>query len=162
MQTLLLVIHVMIAIGLTGVVLLQRSEGGGLGMGTGGGGSGGGLGVLSGRAQANLLTRTTAILAAAFMLTSIVLAILGGSSQRGSVLQSAPPLAPLTIPTPGAAPAVPQPAPNPQLAPVPNLPLAPAPVLEFPAAPAGGAAPTVPAPAEVPAAAPVPAPAPAP
>ncbi len=155
MHTLLLVIHVMIALGLTGVVLLQRSEGGGLGMGTGGG-SGGGLGVLSGRAQANLLTRTTAILAAAFMLTSIILAILGVSAQRGSVLQSAPALAPLTIPTPGAAPAVPQPAP------VPNQQLTPAPVLEFPAAPAGGAAQPAPVPAVTPAPAPVLAPAPAP
>jgi len=75
METILLVIHVIVAIFLIGVVLLQRSEGGALGMG-GGGGTGG---LMTGRGAANLLTRTTAILAAAFMGTSIVLAILSGN-----------------------------------------------------------------------------------
>lgn len=71
MQTALLVLHLFIAIGLVGVVLLQRSEGGALGIGGGGGG-----GFLTGRGTANLLTRTTAALAAAFFTTSILLTLL--------------------------------------------------------------------------------------
>src|SRR3954471_12826497 len=99
MLTLLLVIHIMLAVALIGVVLMQRTDGSGsLGSLGGGGGGGGGMGLLSGRAQANLLTRTTGILAAGFMLTSIILAVVGGSLQRGSVLRSAPDLAPLTVP----------------------------------------------------------------
>ncbi|MBT5519715.1 MAG: preprotein translocase subunit SecG, partial [Rhodospirillales bacterium] len=58
MTTVLLVIHLLIAIGLVGTILLQRSEGGGLGMGGGGGGGGGGMGgFMTGRAAADLLTR---------------------------------------------------------------------------------------------------------
>ena len=72
METVLLVIHVLVAVFLIGVVLLQRSEGGALGIG----GSGG---AMSSRGAANLLTRTTAGLAAAFMLTSIMLAIVSGT-----------------------------------------------------------------------------------
>ncbi|MBL4907291.1 MAG: preprotein translocase subunit SecG [Sneathiella sp.] len=75
METVLLVIHVLIAIFLIGVVLLQRSEGGALGIGGGGGGDG----VMTGRGAANLLTRLTAVLAAAFFGTSIILAVLSGS-----------------------------------------------------------------------------------
>jgi preprotein translocase subunit SecG len=71
MIVLLLVIHVLIAIALVGVILLQKSEGGALGMG------GGGMsGFMTGRSTANLLTRTTAILAAAFMMTSVLLVVL--------------------------------------------------------------------------------------
>jgi len=67
-------------------VLLQRSEGGGLGMGGGGGGGGMG-GFMTGRATADLLTRTTGILAAAFFATSLTLAILADTSgNRGSIL----------------------------------------------------------------------------
>ena len=59
MTTVILVIHLMLAIAMVGAILLQRSEGGGLGIG---GGSGGGMGgFLSGRSTANLLTRTTAV-----------------------------------------------------------------------------------------------------
>jgi preprotein translocase subunit SecG len=61
MATVLLVIHLMIATALVCVVLMQKSEGGALGIGGGGGG-----GFLTGRGTANLLTRTTAGLAAAF------------------------------------------------------------------------------------------------
>jgi preprotein translocase subunit SecG len=68
MLQVILAIHLMVAIALVAVVLLQRSEGGALGIG----GSGGGF--LSGRSAANLLTRTTAILAAAFFVTSLALA----------------------------------------------------------------------------------------
>lgn len=86
MIQIVLVIHLLIAIGLVGVVLLQRSEGGGLGMG-GGGNSGGGF--MSGRGTANLLTRTTAILAACFFATSLLLAILAsGSRKEGSIMDA--------------------------------------------------------------------------
>ncbi len=80
MQEILLVIHLLLALALVAVVLLQRSEGGALGIG--GGGSGGGL--MSGRASANLLTRATATLAGLFMLTSLGLAILAGQSRKPS------------------------------------------------------------------------------
>ncbi|MBY0560552.1 preprotein translocase subunit SecG [Hyphomicrobium sp.] len=81
MATVLLVIHLMIAAALVAVVLLQKSEGGALGIGGGGGG-----GFLTGRGTANLLTRTTAGLAAAFFATSILLTILANhSAPRGSV-----------------------------------------------------------------------------
>ncbi len=71
MQLVLIVIHLMIALSMVGIILIQRSEGGGLsGLG---GGSGG---FLTTRGTANLLTRTTAVLAGLFMLTSLVLTIL--------------------------------------------------------------------------------------
>jgi preprotein translocase subunit SecG len=71
-----------LALALVGVILLQRSEGGGLGIG---GGSGGGL--MSVRGTANLLTRVTAVLAACFMATSLILAIMAGAgSDSGSIL----------------------------------------------------------------------------
>jgi preprotein translocase subunit SecG len=84
-----------LASALIGVVLLQRSEGGGLGIGGGGGGGGGMGGFLTGRGTANLLTRTTAILAAGFMLTSITLTILSsGTGERRSIMEEAPVTAP--------------------------------------------------------------------
>jgi preprotein translocase subunit SecG len=73
METVLIVVHLMIVIALAVVVLLQRSEGGGLGIGGGGSGP---SGFLTGRGQANVLTRTTAILGAAFFVTSLTLAIM--------------------------------------------------------------------------------------
>lgn len=86
MATVLLVIHLMISAALVGVVLLQKSEGGALGIG---GNSGGGGGFLTGRGKANLLTRTTAGLAAAFFLTSIALTLLARhSTNAGSVFDS--------------------------------------------------------------------------
>lgn len=69
MQTILIVIHLMVVIALVGVVLLQRSEGGGLGIG-------GGSGFMTARGAANALTRATAILAAAFFATSLALSLL--------------------------------------------------------------------------------------
>src|SRR3954464_15878838 len=71
MQTVIIVIHLMIVLALIGVVLLQRSEGG-----LGGGGGGGVSGFMTGRGQANALTRATAILAGVFFLTSLVLGIM--------------------------------------------------------------------------------------
>lgn len=81
MTTILLIIHLLIALALVGVILLQRSEGGALGIGGGGGGgAGGGLGgFMSGRASANLLTRTTAFLAVGFIATSLTLAIIASN-----------------------------------------------------------------------------------
>lgn len=69
MQTVLIVIHLMIVLALVGVVLIQRSEGGGLGIG-------GGSGFMSARGTANALTRTTAILATLFFITSMALGII--------------------------------------------------------------------------------------
>ena len=87
MQTIILVIHLVLALALVGVVLLQRSEGG-LG-GLGGSGSGGGMGgLIGGRTAANLLTRATGVLAGSFFATSIVLAILaGGNDSPVSIIQ---------------------------------------------------------------------------
>jgi preprotein translocase subunit SecG len=93
MQTVIIVIHLMIVAGLIGVVLLQKSEGGGLGIGSGGG-------FLSSRGTANVLTRTTAFLAAAFFATSLILSILAGYHRNpGSILQ---PLGGPSAPAPGA------------------------------------------------------------
>jgi preprotein translocase subunit SecG len=90
MLSVVLVIHLILAIALVAVVLLQRSEGGGLGIG--GGGGGGMSGFLTGRSTANLLTRTTAVLAAGFILTSLVLAkISGGERTYRSILDQPPP-----------------------------------------------------------------------
>ncbi|MCM2292831.1 preprotein translocase subunit SecG [Allorhizobium sp. BGMRC 0089] len=69
MQTVLIVVHLLIVIALVGVVLIQRSEGGGLGIG-------GGSGFMSARGTANALTRMTAILAALFFATSLGLNVL--------------------------------------------------------------------------------------
>ncbi|MGK6316780.1 preprotein translocase subunit SecG [Neorhizobium sp. DT-125] len=77
MQTVLIVIHLMIVLALVGVVLIQRSEGGGLGIG-------GGSGFMSARGTANALTRTTAILATLFFITSLALGILARYESRPS------------------------------------------------------------------------------
>jgi preprotein translocase subunit SecG len=78
MATVLLIVHIMIALALIGVVLLQRSEGGALGIGGGGGGGG----FMTGRGAANLLTRATAGLAAAFFATSLLLTLIAQPTQR--------------------------------------------------------------------------------
>lgn len=84
----ILVIHIFVAAALIGVVLLQRSEGGALGIGGGGGGGGG---FMTGRGAANVLTRTTAILAAIFFVTSISLTVFNSSkSESESVIDIVP------------------------------------------------------------------------
>jgi len=84
MQTVIIVVHLMIVSVLIGAVLLQKSEGGGLGMG-------GGAGFMSSRGTANLLTRTTAVLAGFFFLTSMTLAWLAGIDRKpSSILGTAP------------------------------------------------------------------------
>jgi preprotein translocase subunit SecG len=121
MMIVVLVVHVLLAVSLIGVVLIQKSEGGGLGLG--GGGGGGMSGLMTGRSTANLLTRTTAILAGCFMATSIVLAILAAHQHAGggSILDQIPTsTAPATLPKAPAATETPAPA-QPQQ---PSVPLA--------------------------------------
>jgi preprotein translocase subunit SecG len=85
MQTVVIVIHLMIIVVLIGAVLLQKSEGGGLGMG-------GGAGFMSSRGTANLLTRTTAVLAVGFFATSLLLSWLAGFDRKpASIIGTQPP-----------------------------------------------------------------------
>ena len=88
MQTIILVIHLLLAIALVGAVLLQKSEGGLGGLGGGSGAGGGSMGgLLDGRATANFLTRATGVLAGSFFITSIGLAILaGGDNNSPSII----------------------------------------------------------------------------
>ena len=88
MINVIIIIHLLVSVGLVGVVLLQRSEGGALGIGGGGGG-----GFLTGRGTANLLTRVTAVLAAVFILTSLALAKLAGGDRvtRSIIDEPSPP-----------------------------------------------------------------------
>jgi preprotein translocase subunit SecG len=89
MQQVIIVIHLMLVLALIGVVLLQRSEGGGLGIGSTGG-------FMTSRGTANVLTRATAILAGLFFVTSLLLSILAGFNRKpttvipGGTSQSAP------------------------------------------------------------------------
>ncbi|HET7411527.1 MAG TPA: preprotein translocase subunit SecG [Pararhizobium sp.] len=93
MITILIVIHLLIVVVLVGLVLIQKSEGGGLGIG-------GGSGFMTARGAANTLTRTTAILAAAFFATSLALGIL---ARYGSGPTSILDRIPTQQTTPGAA-----------------------------------------------------------
>jgi preprotein translocase subunit SecG len=102
MQTVVIVVHLMIVTVMIGAVLLQKSEGGGLGMG-------GGAGFMSSRGTANLLTRTTSVLAALFFLTSLFLSWHAGlDRQPSSIIGTGAPAqtqpaggAPITPPTSG-------------------------------------------------------------
>ena len=99
MFNVIVVIHLILAVAMIGIVLLQRSEGGGLGIGGGGGGGGGMAGFLSGRGTASLLTRATAILAAGFMVTSLTLTLLASSTtETGSILDELPANVPIEEP----------------------------------------------------------------
>jgi preprotein translocase subunit SecG len=126
----LLVLHVFVTIALIGVVLIQRSEGGGLGLG---GGQGMGN-FMSGRGTANLLTRTTAILGTAFFVLSLGLALLykGASADNTAAILNAPaqstPAAPIPGLPAGGLPATP--------GGMPSLPQTPADAMPAPAAPA--------------------------
>jgi len=153
MINVLLIIHIFVTISLIGVVLIQRSEGGGLGIG-----SSQGMGAfMSGRGTANLLTRTTAVLAAIFMALSLTLALLnrGTNGPGRSILDIPTSTHPATAPLP-PAPAAPGPAPAatpaPATAPSPSgsvpstapagPPREPAAAAPKPAAPAGPSVPT--------------------
>jgi len=101
MQQFVIVVHLMIVLSMIGVVLLQKSEGGGLGMGGGGG-------FMTSRGSANVLTRATGMLAAAFFATSLILSILAGMHRNPTAIIPSGSGAP-TAPAPAApgAPAVP-------------------------------------------------------
>ncbi len=111
----LLVVHGLIALALVGVILIQKSEGGGL---TSGGNAGG---LVSARGAADLLSRSTAVLATLFIISSLGLAWLAGHSNRPQTIDTtlareAPPVGPLGAPTaPLPAPA-PAPADTPPIA----------------------------------------------
>lgn len=134
-QNVILVVHLVLALLLIGVVLLQRSEGGGLGMGGGGGG-----GVMTGRQAANALTKLTWVFAIAFLGTSITLTVLSARAGRdASVVDTIPAEAPAAPESTGTSPLISAPPPStdaPVLPPVtpPAATEAPAPV-ETPAAP---------------------------
>jgi preprotein translocase subunit SecG len=94
MQSVIIVIHLMVVATMIGVVLLQKSEGGGLGIGSTGG-------FLSSRGTSNVLTRTTAVLAGVFFATSLLLSVIAGWDRKPhSIIQGAP-----TQQTPGGPPA---------------------------------------------------------
>jgi preprotein translocase subunit SecG len=101
MENVILTAHLILALLLIGVVLLQRSEGGGLGMGSGGGGGG----VMSGRQAANALSKLTWIFATAFILTSIALTVIAA---RNAATTSVIDTGAISAPVPEAAPAVPE------------------------------------------------------
>ena len=107
MYTILLVTHTILVLFLIAMVLIQRTESDGL-SGLGGGGNQ----FMTGRAKGNLMTRTTAILAASFMITSLVLAIMASRMTKSSIVdavvteQTAP--AVTETPTKPAAPMVPR------------------------------------------------------
>src|SRR6267143_1436848 len=102
MQTVVIVVHLMIVATLIATVLLQKSEGGGLGVG--------GAGFMSSRGTANLLTRTTAVLAVGFFITSLFLSWLASYDRKPSSIidtnptsqsQPAGPATPVSQPTSG-------------------------------------------------------------
>jgi preprotein translocase subunit SecG len=100
MTTVLLVFHLFVVLALIGVVLLQRSEGGGLGLG--GGGSSNPNSFLTGRGQANVLTRTTSILAGLFFITSLTLGILANNQKAPkSLFDSVPASTTPSVPSGG-------------------------------------------------------------
>jgi preprotein translocase subunit SecG len=149
MTYVLLIIHLFVTLALIGVVLIQRSEGGGLGIGT----SQGMGSFMSGRGTANLLTRTTSILGTIFFALSLALALLNrGTTGVGRSILDAPPgqsSAPSPAPVPaGPLPTVPgmstPPAATPPSA---TTPTAATPSVAPPAAATAPVAPAAPAPA---------------
>ena len=93
METVVIVIHLMVIIALVALVLMQRSEGGALGIGGGGN-------FMSARGTGNVLTRTTAILAAAFFATSIILTVMTRFADRPASILDDVPAAQTTAPAP--------------------------------------------------------------
>jgi preprotein translocase subunit SecG len=83
MQQVLIVVHLLIVLAMVGVILLQRSEGGGLGIGSTGG-------FLTSRGTSNVLTRATAFLAIGFFATSLVLSVLAGIERKPTSVFGAP------------------------------------------------------------------------
>src|SRR5215475_889669 len=102
MLTVIIVIHLMIVVAMIMLVLLQKSEGGGLGMGGGGGG------FLTSRGTSNVLTRTTAILAGLFFVTSLTLSIIASLERKPRSILEQGGDAPASQPAnPGVAPGAP-------------------------------------------------------
>ncbi|MGC1356678.1 MAG: preprotein translocase subunit SecG [Xanthobacteraceae bacterium] len=97
MLTVVIVIHLMLVLAMIGVVLLQKSEGGGLVSST--------SGFMTGRGTANVLTRTTALLAAGFFVTSLALSWLAGLGRHPASIIN--PGAPATQQAPSGRPGVP-------------------------------------------------------
>ncbi|SFJ05028.1 preprotein translocase subunit SecG [Jannaschia pohangensis] len=86
MENVILIIHLILSVGLIGVVLLQRSEGGGMGLGGGGGGA------VTGRQAATAMTKVTWVLAIAFLCTSVSLTVIAArNAAGGSVVDLLPP-----------------------------------------------------------------------
>jgi len=83
MMQVLLIVQVLVAAALIGIILIQRSDTDGFGLGSGGGGN-----FMTGRASASLLTRTTAILAAVFIINSLVLSVLAARTHGASIVES--------------------------------------------------------------------------
>jgi len=83
MTTVVIVIHLMLVVAMIGVIMLQKSEGGGLGIGSTGG-------FMTSRGTANVLTRATAILAAGFFITSLFLSWYAGHERRPGAGLGAP------------------------------------------------------------------------
>ncbi len=137
MENVVLAIHLILALLLTGVVLMQRSEGGGLGMG-------GSSNVMTARGAANAMTRATWILAAMFIATSIILTILAAADSAGASLTDQIGVelpAPATpAPSPLGGDLLPPPADAPAAPPAAEAPAAPPATPEAPAAPAAPAA----------------------
>jgi preprotein translocase subunit SecG len=161
MTTVVLVVHLLLAVSLIAVVLLQKSEGGALGMG------GGGMsGFMTGRSTANLLTRATAVLATLFFVTSIALAMLAARQRAPRSIIDVPESSAPAPTAPGPAANTPAPAPagtprgiiqvpvhvpengGPPVfgtpVPVPTAPAVPAPSTPAPPAPAAPAPPAAP------------------
>ena len=120
MERIVLVIHLMITVALIGVILMQKSEGGALGIGGGGMSN-----FMTGRGTANVLTRTTAILAACFMVTSLLLIIIPQLGGKG------PSILPVNTPTeqtpvlPAPTPVTPAPGTTPPAKTAPTTPTGP-------------------------------------
>ena len=127
MFTFLLILQTLIAASLVGVILMQRSEGGGLGVG------GSSAGFMTARGAADFLTRATAVLGAGFIILSIVLAAIAGVTREAPKIdtslvkpspaqQPAPASNPLTLP--GTKPSAPTPGTQPANGQAPAVPLA--------------------------------------
>ena len=85
MEEVVLVIHLILALAIIGLVMLQRSEGGGLGIGGGGGGMGS---LASASSTKNILTKATSVCAGCFFITSLILAILAGGHNKTNLLDN--------------------------------------------------------------------------
>ena len=148
-ENVVLTVHLILALLLIGVVLLQRSEGGGLGMGGGGGG-----GVMTGRQAANALSRLTWIFAIGFIITSLTLTVIAARNASSGSIMDQLDIGASAPASPSPSPALDNYAPPPGTAGQPVTPPAPAGATSTPAAstaPAQDAAAVTPPAAQAPA-----------